>query len=143
MTVPVPRKEQVLPQGTKFPGVGESEQKKNYWACVILGLFLEIYRTNCFVSHSTHYGKYIVGSRGASQLGGTFQGTLQGIRLISYSLTKLPSWYNKNTCLMLIKHSLFLLFVWLLFYAVTKHLRKLLHCNNLKRYEKDHQSLSI
>ena len=44
----------------------------------------------------------IVGSRGASQLGGTFQGTLQGIRLISYSLTKLPSWYNKNTCLMLI-----------------------------------------
>ena len=27
------------------------------------------------------------------------------------------------------KHSLFLLFVWLLFYVVTKHLRKLLHCN--------------
>ena len=51
---------------------------------------------------------YIVGSRGASQLGGTFEGTLQGIRLISYSFTKLPSWYNKNTCLMLIKHSLFL-----------------------------------
>ena len=50
---------------------------------------------------------YIVGSRGASQLGGIFWGTLQGIRLISYSLTKLPSWYNKNTCLMLMKHSLF------------------------------------
>ena len=27
-TVPVPRKEQVLPQGTQSPGVGESEKKK-------------------------------------------------------------------------------------------------------------------
>ena len=39
---------------------------------------------------------YIVGSRGASQLGGIFQGTLQGIRLISFSFTKLPTWYNKS-----------------------------------------------
>ena len=27
-TVPVPRKEQVLPQGTQSPGEGESEKKK-------------------------------------------------------------------------------------------------------------------
>ena len=26
-----------------------------------------------------------------------FQGSLQGIRLISFGFTKLPSWYNKNT----------------------------------------------
>ena len=57
------------------------------------------YRAGCMIL----FALYIVGSRGASQLGGAFQGTLQGIRLISYSLTKLPSWYNKNTCLMLMK----------------------------------------
>ena len=38
---------------------------------------------NCFAELTK---TYIVGSRGASQLGGTFEGTLQGIRLISYSL---------------------------------------------------------
>ena len=62
----------------------------------------------CFLVVQTSFEhKYIVGSRGASQLGGTFLGNLQlqGIRLISYSLTKLPSCYNKNTCLMLMKHS--------------------------------------
>ena len=49
----------------------------------------------CLLSTSSYV--YIVGSRGASQLGGIFQGTLQGIRLISFSFTKLPTWYNKNT----------------------------------------------
>ena len=32
-TVPVPHKEQVIPQGTQSPGVGESEKKKgNLWS---------------------------------------------------------------------------------------------------------------
>ena len=69
----------------------------------------------------------IVSSRGASQLGGPLIGIPPGYKANKLiRVTKLPTRYNKNTCLTLGKHSLFLLFVWLLFYAVTKHLRKLL-----------------
>ena len=58
---------------------------------LFLGFLL---RVTLFLVH-----KYIVGSRGASQLG------LVGIPLgdkANFSITKLPSCYNKNTCLMLI-----------------------------------------
>ena len=67
-------------------------------------------------------GPYIVGSRGASQLGGSLLGIPPGYKANKLiSITKLPTWYNKNTCLTVGKHSLFLLFVWLLFYAAMKH----------------------
>ena len=49
---------------------------------------------------------FIVGCRGASQLGGPLPGEpAKGIRLISSRVTKLSQRYNKNTCLTLVKHS--------------------------------------
>ena len=69
-------------------------------ASAVFKLLPALFQPSHLIEKSPFKDLYIVDSRGASQLGGIFQGTLQGIRLISYSFTKLPSWYNKNTCLM-------------------------------------------